>query len=77
MQKLSKKQLCHPAQIFLIYGSYAVVCHLVFIALHILLSRQGTSNAVLGHLFAPWLEHSLMSMVLVIGGAAALDVLSL
>ena len=77
MQKLSKKRLCRPSQLCLIYGSYAVLCHLVLIVLHILFYQQGTSGSVLGHLFAPWVEHSLMSLVLVIGGTAAFDILGL
>lgn len=65
--------LCRPAQLVFIYGMYAVICHLLLIGLHILFSIPTVSVSVLQHIFLPWIEHSVMSFVLVLGGGAAIN----
>ena len=78
MQKMIKtKQLFldKRSQLCLIYGLYAVLCHLALITLHIPFHQEDISHSVLAHMFLPWLEHSLMSLTLVIGGSVALALL--
>ena len=77
-QPIKRRFFSHRISLLcLIYGAYAVLCHLVMILLHIPFYDIGISASVLAHHFFPWIEHSLMSLVLILGGATVFDLLSL
>lgn len=62
-----------PSALVLIYGLYSVLCHSVFVLFGALSSGASSSQA-LAIKYAPMLEHSVMSLVLVIGGALLIEI---
>ena len=57
----------------LIYGLFAALCHAVFILLHVLTGGI-LSAAVLAIRYVPMLEHTLMSILIVLIGALLIEI---
>ena len=70
-----QKQLSvsRPSLLCLILGTYTVLCQLSMILLYASTTPDTVSTDVLRHIIIPWLEYPLMSLALVIGGAALLN----
>ena len=54
----------------MIYGFYAAICHATAIYLFALYNNEGLLTKALTNRYAPMLEHTLMTVALVTGGAA-------
>ena len=68
-------EFSRPSRLFLIYGMFASLCHAVAI-LFCAISELGASPDLMFHIIFPMLEHSLMSFVLVLLGALAVEFVS-
>ena len=60
------------AFLFLYYGIFAVLCHAVLIFLHANVASDLPAD-LLAHLFAPMLEHTLMSLCILGFGTLLLE----
>jgi hypothetical protein len=61
------------SSIVLIYGLYAVLCQAVAIFFNVI-SSAGSSGQALALKYAPMLEHSVMSFVLILIGALLIEI---
>ena len=68
-----KISLSDVAAKLLIAGLSVIIAYLIYIVVSIL-TMPNTNADVLKHVFAPQLEHILMSLMLVIGGSLLLDI---
>ena len=68
-------EFSRPSRLFLIYGLFASLCHAVAI-LFCAISELGAPPDLMFHIIFPMLEHSLMSFVLVLLGALAVEFVS-
>jgi hypothetical protein len=68
-------EFCKPARLLLIYGLFAALCHASAV-LFLARGELGAPPDLLFHLIFPLLEHSLMSFVLVLLGALAIEYIS-
>lgn len=68
-------EFSRPSRLFLIYGLFASLCHAVAI-LFCAISELGVPPDLMFHIIFPMLEHSLMSFVLVLLGALAVEFVS-
>ena len=55
--------------LLLIYGFFAVLCQLCLMLLCLRMEDPSRSFALLRHVYLPWLESPLVSVLLIIGGA--------
>ena len=58
---------------FLIYGTYAVLCHAVAVFFNVLTSKH-CSPEFLALRYVPFLEHSIMSLVLILAGGLLIEI---
>ncbi len=58
---------------FLIYGIYSVLCHTVTVFFHVLANNGGSSELLVLR-YAPWLEHSIMSLLLILAGGLLIEI---
>ena len=68
-------EFSRPSRLLLIYGLFASLCHAVAI-LFCAISELGAPPGLMFHIIFPMLEHSLMSFVLVLLGALAVEFVS-
>ncbi len=73
-RKKSPKRTIHFSSLCTLFGTYAVLCQIVFILLYVCTAPKSLSTDVLRHTVLPWLEYPLTSLALVFGGACLLDV---
>ena len=70
---IPKPSLSRPTRLLLTYGLYAVLCQLSMILLHTLVYAEHVSGALLSLHFAPMLEHSSVSLVILAIGTYLIE----
>ena len=65
--------LSRQSFLLLAYGLFAVLCQLAMILLHTQLRAESVLSPLLAHQFAPMLEHSLMSLVILVMGTYLIE----
>ncbi|MBE6549335.1 MAG: hypothetical protein E7670_02800 [Ruminococcaceae bacterium] len=70
---MNKFSLNRYSELVLIYGLYSVLCHSVAVFFNVLSSSLVTAEA-LALKYAPMLEHSIMSLVLILIGALLIEI---
>ena len=68
-----KKIPCKISFLLILFGSFAVLCQLIFIVLHIDIFHPLASPSVLLHSYAHVIQYPLASLALAIGGALLID----
>ena len=58
---------------FLIYGMYTVLCHTVAVFFNVI-TNEHCSSAFLTLRYVPFLEHSIMSLVLILAGGLLIEI---
>ena len=68
---------CVLSQKFIIYGSFSVLCQLLFIMLSANIALMSHSHEFVRYIHMTYLEYPLASLALIIGGGALIDYVNL
>ena len=75
--KINSSIPCALSQKLIIYGSFAVLCQLIFITLSANITLLSHSAELVRYIHLPYLEYPLVSFALIIGGGALIDYVNL
>ncbi len=74
---LSSTIPCSVSSGIMLYGSFAILCQLVFMALHISILLGSHSMGFVSYTYIPYFEYPILSLALIFGGAWLIDYVTL